>query len=977
MISQPPIPVEAPTQSHRARWIVAALVFLLVLNGLLLPLISLGGYHRTIADSLTRSLGHTVHLRSVNLAVFPLPGLVIHDLTVEEDPSFGAEPLLHAPTVTVFLRVSSLWRQRLEISRINLENASVNLARDPSGRWNFSSLLLQASRTPTAPTAQRRPSSAPRFPYIEFSAARINFKEGAEKKALSFLNADASVWLANPNQWHIRFAAQPARTDLNLELADTGVVRLEGSLTRASSISELPLDLHAEWTGAQLGQASRLMLGSDSQWRGDLRVQADITGTISDLALRIRLSVSGAHRVEFTPLHTLDIDAACDATYRRDEHLLDHLTCLLPTGDGHLLLTGSVRDLTHPRPRLNLEINHTPASLVLTAIGLVRSTLPPTLSASGTINGSFDWAPQVATAQPLAQKTKRAAPATPNLSSESAASQNILTGHAVAEDVSIDTGGSAPPVTFAAALRFSTPDLSPERSAAKSRPERNHGAQRARLSRTGAGSEAEEPAPLPEFSTTLTPPAPTPGLTPLLAPSTTILLEPATFPTGFPIPMQVTGQFSRSGFSLHFTGASSLARLQPLLRNLAQFHTLAGLQPKGTAQSDLIFAGPWLPSTNPETGAASPAIIQGWTRVQHAAFKPAWLPDPLEIATATAQFANGTITWTNANVTLDGISAKASASSAATCLDPAGCPAEVTLDLPSLDAAALQSALLGAGRGEFLNAILSTVESPAPPWPPLNATLRAATLTAGRLKFSNARATISVRDHRVHIVSFDAATLGGSAHITGTIEPSSDGPNYALNITGTGLKLADAADLFNENWGPAAFTGQLALNLHGYSGLAASATGDFRFNLTGKWGGDWAAGHAPNQADVETTAPAPDQSGVQSGDSSAPVAVPVPTQWTAAGTIAGRTLTFTKGPAQGTIAFDRTLNLIWNPKRPRAQEQAPSKRDGRHSQTSHEANAQSLQITGSLSHPVSQAVSPEPLSEPLSDRSASRTPRNN
>ncbi|MGB7189371.1 MAG: AsmA family protein, partial [Acidobacteriaceae bacterium] len=243
---------EAATGRGKKRRVrrIALGIAIVILAAILVPLINLGRYHRTISESLARALGHRVSLGSVNLTLFPLPGLVIHDLVVEEDPAFGAEPLLRAPSVTVYPRLSSLWRERLEISRIDLDNASVNLVRDEGGRWNFSSLLLQASRTATAPTAQRRPSATPRFPYIEFSGARINFKEGEEKKALSFLNADASVWLADPNQWRIRFEAQPARTDLDLDLEDMGTVKLDGSVTRAATLEQLPVKLHAEWTGA-------------------------------------------------------------------------------------------------------------------------------------------------------------------------------------------------------------------------------------------------------------------------------------------------------------------------------------------------------------------------------------------------------------------------------------------------------------------------------------------------------------------------------------------------------------------------------------------------------------------------------------------------------------------------------------------------------------------------------------------------------
>jgi uncharacterized protein involved in outer membrane biogenesis len=856
----------APAQKHRVRWIVTALVLLFVLNGLLLPFINLRSYYRTITDSLSRSLGHTVHLGSVNLTLFPLPSLVIHDLTVEEDPSFGAEPLLRAPSVTVFLRISSLWRQRLEVSRIDLDNASVNLTRDPSGRWNFSSLLLQASRTATSPTAQRHPGPIPRFPYIEFSGARINFVEDHEKKSLSFLNADASVWLADPNQWRIRLEAQPARTDLDLDLEDAGTVRLDGSLTRADSLDQLPLDLHAEWTGAQLGQVSRLMLGSDSGWRGDLRAETDITGNMNNLVLRSRLRVADAHRLEFTPLQQLDIDARCQASYHHSLQSLDNLTCLWPTGDGHLLLTGAVPNLSHPQPDLNLEINHTPVDFVLSLLGLLRSNLPTTLNATGTINGQFTWAPQKAASKSGTQ---------PN-----AAPRNILTGHAVADTVVIHLAGMDQPITFAA-LRFTTPVA---------------------------------PTAMLNTHTHHRKPSPTPA-NPPVSPNT-VLLEPATFKSGAPTPMQLSGQFTRSGFSLHFTGETALARLAPLTRNIAQLYAFADLASKGTAQTDFTFAGPWIPPINPDTGASLPVPIEGSARLQHVELKPAWLPEPIEIASATAGLADGNIAWTNATISVNGIAAKGSATYPVTCDNPVGCPAEINLDFPTLDAAALQSALLGTDRhGELVQAILSTVESPAPPWPTLKGNIHAATLTLGTLKLTNARATIAVSNNNLKIVSLDAATLGGSTHIAGSIEPASDGPKYTLNLTCSGIKLLEVADLFHETWGPGSIDGQANLNLHGYSGLAASATGDFHWSIRGNWGGTW-------------TEPPP--------------------RWTAAGTISNQTLVLTKGPAQGTIGFDRKLDLDWT---------RASKEDGTPVPALDPENKRPIHITGTLAQPFVDAPS--------------------
>ena len=113
-----PVTGIAPAQRSPMRWIAVALVLLVVIAAIVLPLININRYHHTIADSLSRSLGRPVHLGSVQLQLLPRPGLALTDFVVEEDPGFGAEPLLRAPSVTVSLRPSSLWRDRLEVSRI-------------------------------------------------------------------------------------------------------------------------------------------------------------------------------------------------------------------------------------------------------------------------------------------------------------------------------------------------------------------------------------------------------------------------------------------------------------------------------------------------------------------------------------------------------------------------------------------------------------------------------------------------------------------------------------------------------------------------------------------------------------------------------------------------------------------------------------------------------------------------------------------
>ena len=261
------------------RWILLAVVVLALVAFVLPPLVNLNRYQHRIAENIGRSIGRQVHISSVKLRLLPLPGLEFSDFSVREDPQFGAEPILHSGSVVAYLRILSLWRGRLEVSRIHFDDASLNLVRQPNGGWNLASILIQAAHIPNAPTGQRYAGSAPRFPYIEAENARINFKQGNEKMPLSFLNSDLSISLDQDNDWELHLKAQPVRTDLNISLADTGMLRIDGMLHRAAMLREMPLKLKVEWSGVPLGQLSRLTLGHDIDWRGGLNVESEVSGT--------------------------------------------------------------------------------------------------------------------------------------------------------------------------------------------------------------------------------------------------------------------------------------------------------------------------------------------------------------------------------------------------------------------------------------------------------------------------------------------------------------------------------------------------------------------------------------------------------------------------------------------------------------------------------------------------------------------------
>jgi uncharacterized protein involved in outer membrane biogenesis len=382
----------------RLRHLVIAISFILLLVAALVlpPLINISRYQRRISASLTAALGHPVEVSGIKLQLLPRPGVQIANFVVDSTAGYSAEPILQCSSVTAAFRIMSLWRGRLEIARISLDEPSLNLERDTHGQWNFASVLLQASRAQQAPTGRTTARGQNRFPYIEASNARINFKHGSEKLPFSFLDADVSIWLENPDEWQLRFAAQPMRTDINLSLADAGLVQVSGSVHRASSANELPLNLQAEWRGAPLGQVTRMLVAHDLGWRGDASVTAHITGVPDALALQISAAASDFHRETFEPAHPLNLHVTCAATYRHAMGSIDGIHCLSPVGNGSLALTGAMQQIhsADPEPDLKLVAHHMPADEVLDLLRHTRGRLNSDLILTGSIDGQLAYARQ-------------------------------------------------------------------------------------------------------------------------------------------------------------------------------------------------------------------------------------------------------------------------------------------------------------------------------------------------------------------------------------------------------------------------------------------------------------------------------------------------------------------------------------------------------------------------------------------------------
>jgi AsmA family/AsmA-like C-terminal region len=802
-------------KKHTRLWLALALLVAILAVLIVPPLVSVSRYTSRITSLLSDSLGRPVRLSSVRVHLLPRPGFVLDDLTVEEDPAFGVEPLLHATTVTAYIRMLSLWRGRLEISEISVDEASLNLVRTPDGRWNLDSLLHMAA-TKAATANADSDAHVPPFPYLAASSSRINFKYGVEKLPFSVVDTDLSFWQEDPGKWRLRLRGQPARTDVSLDLADTGVVELDATAQRASDLRQMPIHLDLEWRDAQLGQLTRLATGSDAGWRGDMRGELQVNGTADSAQVKTRLRATGVHRAEFAPAAPMDFDANCGFVYHYSAQSLQDLVCDSPLGAGHVRLAGNLPG-NGGTPHFSVELDRIPVAAGLDALRTVRSGIAPGLQAAGAVSGKVSYteipAASAVTRKPAVPAKTRSAKA-----GATASTAGPFTGSFTVEGFALSGEG---------------------------------------LSRPIQGPKM-----------VLEPSAVAQGHAPALATTAAIQL-------GGAVPLTVNLRLGLKGYQLALRGQASIVRGRELARaaGVSQASALDALAGDPLAV-DLTAEGPWMQAeeipfsssapvplatraahvaaSGALTGAASgpankksaadsvanPDIdsLSGTVTVRNANWKSDYLASHVQISEATLHMnlvgGAGESRWDPVDFTYGPLKGTASLTIPAYCDPPGPCTTRFQVQFGELDAETVQTAALGAHeKGTLLSDLIDRLHpSSAPTWPPFEGTVKIDSLILGPVTLKDTTAELKILPAGTEITSLEATLLGGSLHAAGTFE-TGDKPAYTLSGDFKKLNTTAVGQLLGENWRGGTLDANGKIELSGYKGsdLANSAKGTLHF----------------------------------------------------------------------------------------------------------------------------------------------------
>ncbi|MEP6961493.1 MAG: AsmA family protein, partial [Acidobacteriota bacterium] len=250
------------------------------------PYLPAGVFRGRVERALARSLNREVKVGDVRFTFFPAgpvpgPGFTLEEVTIHEDPRAGIEPFAYMQELGASIRILSLLSGRLELSGINLGDASINLVKTVEGLWNFQYLLNNLAHQESA------------MPALRMRAGRVNFKFGDTKSVFFFNEADINV---EPSAGGIdlRFSGAPRRTDHTNQ--DFGRFFIRGTASDSNH-----LDFQVELQQSSLEETLRLLDPQGFGVHGVLALDAHLTGDPSKLNVEGKLQVADIHRSDRLP----------------------------------------------------------------------------------------------------------------------------------------------------------------------------------------------------------------------------------------------------------------------------------------------------------------------------------------------------------------------------------------------------------------------------------------------------------------------------------------------------------------------------------------------------------------------------------------------------------------------------------------------------------------------------------------------------
>jgi AsmA protein len=283
----------------KALKIIGIVVAILLLVAIAIPfLINVNSFRPKLESALTEALGREVKVGNLSLSI--LSGSVsAEDLSIADDPAFSKDPFIRAKSLKVGVEVMPLiFSKALHVTDITLDRPEIALLRDPSGKWNFSSLGSKSEAAKPAPASG--PSSTP-----DLSVSKLDVKDGrlsvnranSSIKPHVYDNVDISVRDFSPK------AQFPFTITANLPAGGTAKLDGKAGPINSTDVSASPIEAQINVKGLDLTASGFVDpstgIAGIADFDGTLNSDGKVLRTSGTLkAAKLKLAVKGTPATE-------------------------------------------------------------------------------------------------------------------------------------------------------------------------------------------------------------------------------------------------------------------------------------------------------------------------------------------------------------------------------------------------------------------------------------------------------------------------------------------------------------------------------------------------------------------------------------------------------------------------------------------------------------------------------------------------------
>lgn len=335
----------------------------------LAPYIPAGFLRGSVENALSSSLNRPVQIEDVRFTLFPSgpvpgPGFTLENVTIHEDPRAGIEPFAHMTELGASVRILSLLMGRLELSGINLVEASINVVKSSEGMWNFQMMLQRLKERDTA------------LPALRMRNGRVDFKFGDTKSVFFFNEADLDIAPAASGTIDLRFSGAPTLSDHTKQ--DLGRFFIRGNWSDSNQ-----LDLRVELQRSSIEEMFRLIDPQGFGVHGELALNAHVAGPPDELKVDGKVDLGDIHRWDLLPdgqtftmplsgkmnlrTETLDFVAATDPVFVLNVHVRNYLS--------------------HPQVTANAGLQEMPLATWMQTARHMGATMPEGIVVKGAVSG--------------------------------------------------------------------------------------------------------------------------------------------------------------------------------------------------------------------------------------------------------------------------------------------------------------------------------------------------------------------------------------------------------------------------------------------------------------------------------------------------------------------------------------------------------------------------------------------------------------